>query len=161
MKRIVYYQGDEVVDVKNILTDVGDIAVAVLDGEEIMHIKFGNEDDDIQFVNVGRDYGVTCDEYIEACTNFSRVVAGSYVPVDGTATIRKTRGKIEARSVQDQKPFTCPRCGGNTYSIRNGIIKCDYCDTEFIQFDAGEVARNDMASATWNFPPIATSYERY
>ena len=140
MRKIVYYQGDEVVDVKNILTDVGDIAVAVLDGEEIMHIRSSYKDDDITVIYASDLANKYC-----------------YIGADVDASIRKN----DDVGVKEQKPFTCPRCGGNTYSVRNGIIKCDYCDTEFIQFDAGEVARNDMASATWNFPPIATSYERY
>lgn len=34
-------------------------------------------------------------------------------------------------TVKDQKPFICPCCGGNSYSVINGNIRCDYCNTKF------------------------------
>jgi len=32
-----------------------------------------------------------------------------------------------------QEPFICPCCGGNSYSMENGTVKCDYCNTKFTE----------------------------
>lgn len=30
-------------------------------------------------------------------------------------------------------PFICPQCNGNSYTIKNGIVVCDYCGTMFTE----------------------------
>lgn len=32
-----------------------------------------------------------------------------------------------------QVPFICPQCNGNSYTIKNGIVVCDYCGTMFTE----------------------------
>lgn len=44
-----------------------------------------------------------------------------------------------AVKLSELTPFSCPCCGGNSYTNENGDIKCDYCGTMFpFHFDLAQ-----------------------
>lgn len=61
---------------------------------------------------------INCGEAKKITVNASNTINGT---IDATAPPR--------RETPELKPFKCANCGGNSYSVKDGIARCDYCGT--------------------------------